>query len=78
MTISELRDKPLENVAAVHTLDEVGIETLTLTLFVDSKIGLGSTITLAPEIPAILRMSLATLSASAKVAPGTITHRAAS
>lgn len=78
MTISEPRDKCLENVAAVHTLEEAGIETLTLTLFVDSKIGLGSTITLAPEIPAILRMSLATLSASAEVAPGTITHRAAS
>lgn len=66
------------NVAAVHALLDAGICNCTLTFLVDSVIGVGLTVIFAPLIPAILMMSLATFSASATDAPGTITWRAAS
>jgi hypothetical protein len=68
----------LENVAADQRLFDAGTETLTEILCVVSKIGLGETVTVAPEIPPIFITLLAIACASATVAPGTMTARAAS
>ncbi len=66
------------NVAAVHMLFLAGICNLTLMIFVASVIGVGFTVIFTPVTPATRMMSLAIFSASATVAPGTMTCRAAS
>jgi hypothetical protein len=78
MVISEPISIFSANVAAVHRLYFAGMTSLTDTFLVVSVMGEGETTTLASLMPAIFMMLFATASASATVAPGTITCRAAS
>ena len=73
-----LIDRFFENVAADQRLFDAGIETFTVMLGVVSRIGLGSTVTVAPVIPPIFITLFAIACASATVAPGTMAARAAS
>jgi hypothetical protein len=73
-----LIDRFFENVAADQRLFDAGIETFTVMLGVVSRIGLGETVTVAPVIPPIFITLFAIACASATVAPGTMTARAAS
>ena len=69
---------PLKNLGVPHMLLEAGAETLQVTWVVDSVMGLGVTVTVAPLMLKVLRILFAAVVASEVDPPGTITNRQAS
>ncbi len=76
--VDELRAMPPVSPLNPQRLPSAGTVTFTVTAAVDSKIGLGLIVTVAPDTPYLASTVSTWAWASAELAPGTITKRHAS